>query len=124
MNNDGNIDWQEFVVMTISLQNKVEAKNSISSHSSRGKAKTLIGSAGSQSMYLQEEVSMLARVINQTLKNEEMLKDRLPMDPEDDDLFHACSDGLVLIYLFNKIKPNIIDIKKVYHGASNVFKTR
>lgn len=83
-----------------------------------------MGSAGSQSMYLQEEVSMLARVINQTLKNEEMLKDRLPMDPEDDDLFHACSDGLVLIYLFNKIKPNIIDIKKVYHGASNVFKTR
>ena len=75
-------------------------------------------------MYLQEEVSMLARVINQTLKEEEKLKDRLPMDPEDDDLFHVCSDGLVLIYFFNKIRPNMININKVYHGASNVFKTR
>ena len=90
---------------------------SISSNSSRGKAKTLVGLAGSQSMYLQEEVSMLARVINQTLKEEEKLKDRLPMDPEDDDLFHVCSDGLVLIYFFNKIRPNMININKVYHGA-------
>ena len=67
---------------------------------------------------------MLARVINQTLKNEEAVKDRLPMDPEDDDLFHVCSDGLVLIYLFNRIKPNIINMKHVYHGGSNIFKTR
>ena len=83
----------------------------------------MTGSAGSQSMYLQEEVSTIVRVINKTLKTEEALNDRLPMDPDDDDLFDACSDGLVLIYLINKIDPNMINMKQVHHGQ-NVFKIR
>ena len=89
----------------------------------RGAAATVLGKAGSQSLYLQEEVSTVARIINSALGSEEALSDRLPMDPEEDDLFDACSDGLVLIYLLNVIEPKMIDMRKVHHGQ-NVFKVR
>ena len=68
-------------------------------------------------------MSTFARTINKALKDEEALADRLPMDPDDDDLFDACSDGLVLIYLLKVIDPTLINMKQVHHGQ-NVFKIR
>jgi hypothetical protein len=45
------------------------------------------------------------------------LADRLPLDPESDELFfHAASDGLVLIKLINSIEPDRIDIRTVNRG--------
>ena len=66
---------------------------------------------------------MIARKINITLKDEEALGDRLPMDPNNDDLFNTCSDGLVLIYLLNVIGSDLVNMKQVHHGQ-NVFKVR
>ena len=68
-------------------------------------------------------MSTLARTINKTLKDEPALQERLPMNPHNDDLFNACSDGLVLIYLLNEIDPQLIDMKLVHHGH-NLFKVR
>ena len=100
-----------------------QKRKSVTFIKGRGAAATVLGKAGSQSLYLQEEVSTVARIINSALQSEQALSDRLPMDPEADDLFDACSDGLVLIYLLNVIEPKMIDMRKVHHGQ-NVFKIR
>ena len=89
-----------------------ESRKTSTSIKGRGSATTMLGlCAGSQSIYLQEEVSTFARMINKTLKDEQALSDRLPMDPDGDDLFDACSDGLVLIYLLNIIDPSMINMR-------------
>ena len=75
-----------------------------------GAASVIEGETGSQSTYLLEEVSTFARTINKTLKNEPALSERLPINPENDDLFNSCSDGIVLIYLLREIDPTLIDL--------------
>lgn len=60
------------------------------------------------------------------LKDEPALEDRLPMDPDEEDvLFDTCSDGLVLIYLLKAIDPTLIDLKNVNKGKNlNIFQVR
>ena len=68
------------------------------------------------------EVSTFARAINQILQKEVALRDRLPIDPSNDDLFDTFSDGLVLAYLVHAIDPKLIDMKKLSHSRKmNVF---
>ena len=64
-----------------------------------GAALAVPSETGSQSIYTVEEVSTFARIINEKLKDEATLSERLPMNPDNEDLFDTCSDGLVLIYL-------------------------
>ena len=78
-----------------------------------GAATRMTSESGSQSTYLHEEVGCFARAINKALKDEPSLKDRLPINPEGDDLFTALSDGMILIYLMRSIDPKLIDMSKV-----------
>ena len=42
-----------------------------------------------------------------------------------DDLFHACSDGMVLIHLINHIEKDSIDMRTVNTGSNiNIYKVR
>lgn len=53
------------------------------------------------------------------------MTERLPIDPTNDDLFHACSDGMVLIHLLNHIDKDSIDMRTVNKGNNlNVYKIR
>ena len=68
---------------------------------------------------------MFARKINKTLAEDEELSDRLPVDPDNDDIFHIMSDGLVLIKLINTIEPGRVDMRAVNKGKSlNIYKIR
>lgn len=59
------------------------------------------------------------------MKDDADLADRLPIDPDGDDLFHILSDGLVLIKLLNVIEPGRIDMRTVNKGKSlNIYKIR
>ena len=90
-----------------------------------GAGETVVGRSGGASIYLHEEVSVLARTFNHMLKHETALSDRLPMDDKNEDLFNTCSDGLVLIYLLRLIDPTLIDMNHVCFGDNlNVFKVR
>ena len=72
-----------------------------------------------------EEVGTVALVINNLLKDEPALADRLPMGTDKDDLFDTCSDGLVLIYLLREIDPTLIDLKLVNKRKNlNIFQVR
>ena len=77
---------------------------------------------GDFSPFMMAEISTFARMINQILKDEPALQDRLPIDPTNDDLFDTVSDGIVLAYLLNAIDPTLIDLKLLSHGGrTNVF---
>ena len=74
------------------------------------------------SRFMMAEVSTFARAINQILRKEPALRDRLPIDPTNDDLFDTFSDGLVLAYLLKAIDPTLIEMKKLSHSRKmNVF---
>jgi len=111
MNKNGVVEWAEFLhlMQYIKLSDK-KPKAEAFNLRGLGAAAAEIGEGGSQSTYLLEEVSALARFINNTLKDEPALAERLPMDPDNDDLFNTCSDGLVLIYLLNIIDPSLVDM--------------
>jgi len=53
------------------------------------------------------------------------VQDRLPINPENDDLFHACSDGMLLIHIINHIEKDAIDMRTVNKGGNlNIYKVR
>lgn len=76
-------------------------------------------------VYLDEEVSTFARSINKELADVEELKERLPMSPDNEDLFDCLSDGMVGLHLLNKIDPDRIDFRTVNCGNNlNIYKVR
>ena len=90
-----------------------------------GAAEVVAGHGHGRSIYLREEVSVLARVFNHMLKNETTIADRIPIDDQNDDLFNTFSDGIVLIHVLRTIDPNLIDMTKVCLGDNlNVFQVR
>jgi hypothetical protein len=91
---------------------------------SAGEGAKVEGATGHHT-YLLEERSVFSRTINKVLHDDEELKDRLPIDPDSDDLFHVLSDGIVLIKLLNVIEPGRIDMRTVNKGKSlNIYKVR
>ena len=111
------IDWIEFIQMMKHFKVAGQRRTSEQVNlKGLGTAQQFGGGGTSQSTYLLEEVSAIARKINHALKDEAALSDRPPIDPLNDDLFNACSDGLVLIYLLISIDPKLIDMKQVHHG--------
>jgi len=68
---------------------------------------------GAVHSFSQEERRSFADYINQLLANEPDLKDVLPLNPKNDDLFRVVSQGLLLIKLINATKANVINEKKV-----------
>ena len=76
-------------------------------------------------VYLDEEVSTFARCINNELKDVEEVKERLPIDPTNEDLFDALSDGILGLHLLNKIDPERVDMRTVNKGNNlNIYKIR
>ena len=118
-NSDGVVTWDEFLQMMqhIKLSGQKRKSEQIDLKG-LGPAEAEIGQGGSQSTYLREEVSVLTRLINNTLRHESAISERLPIDPDGDDLFDACADGLVLIYLLKQIDPALVNMKQVAHGAN------
>lgn len=51
------------------------------------------------STYSLEERSTFAKIINLILKDDEDCKDRLPMNPEDESLFHSFDNGILMCKL-------------------------
>jgi hypothetical protein len=49
--------------------------------------------------YSLEERRSFAEYINQLLKDDPDLRDVLPLNPNSDDLFTICSQGLLLVYV-------------------------
>ena len=116
------IEWNEFVQIVQKIKLKDQRRKSKAIDLKGLGAAEVVEGQGGGSIYLREEVSVLARVFNNLLKNEAALVDRIPIDDSNDDLFNTCSDGLVLIYTLKIIDPTLIDMRKVCQGDNlNVF---
>ena len=122
-NHDAKIDFHEFLEMWSGLRSD-RANFGDAKDTKQGAAAQVDGAVGSHT-YLLEERSSFSRAINHTLKDDELLKDRLPMNPDSDDLFHVMSDGLVLIKLGNYLSPDLVDMRTVNLGNNlSIFKVR
>lgn len=124
-NNDSVIDWLEFLDMFQSIKKGDTSNFGEALEHSKGAAAQVTGAVGSTHTYLIEERSVFSRMINKELKDDELLKDRLPMNVDSEDLFHIMSDGLVLIRLLNRIEKDLIDMRTVNKGSNlNIYKIR
>ena len=123
---DGTVSWQDYleIVKEVQLQGQ-KRKSAAVDIKGVGFGEMVHGEGGSGSVYLREEVSVLTRWINISLAKEPTMASRIPINPDNDDLFNTCSDGLVLINLLRLIDPNLIDMSKVCEGENlNVFQVR
>lgn len=64
-----------------------------------------------------------SKVINELLEGDELCAERLPIDPETDDLFTACDDGIIFCKLVNKIQPDTVN-ERVLKKANNIFEVK
>ena len=109
----GGIEWDDFLGFIHDIeQEQRRAQRQAQKEDSLFKVQT--GQGEAETPFLAEEVSSFTRLINKELADVEELKDRLPIDPgKGSDLFNALSDGIIVIYLLNRIKPGRIDMKLV-----------
>jgi hypothetical protein len=60
-----------------------------------------------------EERICFAKIINELLSSDEDVKDIIPINPENDDLFHSMEDGIIMCKLINESAENTIDFRAV-----------
>jgi plastin-1 len=83
--------------------------------------------SGAKHSYSDAEKVAFTEHINRVLKDDERLRDRLPLDSQSDALFTAVSDGILLCKLINKAVPDTVDERalnmkdklNVYHINEN-----
>lgn len=123
-NNDSTIDWEEFLTMMQGVFSKAQKSFGSATQTAAGAGAKVQGFFGSHT-YLLEERSVFSRTINKLFKDDPDLADRLPIDPDSDDLFHVMSDGLVLIKLLNQVEEGRVDMRTVNKGSNlSIFKIR
>lgn len=124
-NSDGVIEWIEFLDMMQLVKKSGQSTFGAALATNAGAAAQVVSASGGHHNYLREEVSVIARAINRSCKADELVTERLPIDPENDDLFHACSDGMILIHMINHIEKDSIDMRTVNKGSTlNIYKVR
>ena len=126
--NSGFIEWVEFLDMmqTIKVRGKKSGlDNIVKEIKGVGGGHAQTSASGAMSVYLDEEVDTFARCINKELADVEEVKERLPIDPTGDELFDACSDGILGLHLMNKVDPDRIDMRTVNKGTTlNIYQVR
>lgn len=72
-----------------------------------------VGESGFTHSYLVEERICFTNLANHILKDDEEVKEIVPINPESDDLFHSLEDGIILCKLINAAADNTIDMRAV-----------
>lgn len=76
-------------------------------------------------IFLHEEVKVITRLFNKVLAKDEYVKDRVPMGVDAEELFHAMSDGMMLIRILASIDKESVDMRAVNKGEQlSIFKVR
>lgn len=110
LNKDGWISWSEFVNFMVKFKGGDDAsKFGIVS----GSKASVENAQGGKHTYSLEERSTFAKLINTYFANDPDLADRLPMNTNDETLFHACDNGVLLCKMLQKIDPNSIDSRAI-----------
>lgn len=110
-NNDSVIQWNEFLEMFKAL--KVSNKDLFSQvlTTKAGEVSQQVSEHGFTHSYLVEERICFAKLANEFLNSDDDVKGIIPLNPENDDLFHAMENGFVLSKLCNIAVENTIDFR-------------
>jgi len=68
---------------------------------------------GGKHSYSLEERSTFAKMINLIMRKDEDVADRIPMNAEDENLFHVFDNGILLCKLVMSIDPECIDTRTI-----------
>ncbi|KJE88506.1 fimbrin [Capsaspora owczarzaki ATCC 30864] len=125
--NNGTVEFNEFLVMMADLKGakqpgfatvvkKVEAVNRLGGRSDAS-------AAGTTHSYSDEEKVAFVDWINHVLGSDADLKSRLPLNENDDSLFKAVGDGILLCKLVNSAVKETIDERAINKTKLSVYKT-
>ncbi|CAD5120679.1 DgyrCDS9242 [Dimorphilus gyrociliatus] len=120
---DGKIDFMEFQ----QLYGDVKAKYDIGHTYKKNVAKatnvvthggtSMASSVGTTHTVKIEEQMAFSKWINSNLASDGDCRNILPLNAEGNDLYHKCSDGILLCKLINKAQPGTIDERVMNKGA-------
>ncbi|XP_043926956.1 plastin-1 isoform X2 [Protopterus annectens] len=113
-NKDGKISFEEFVSVIQELKSNDISKMFRKAINKRMGITAIggtseISSEGTQHSYSDEEKVAFVNWINKSLENDPDCKHVIPMNPEDDSLFKAVRDGILLCKMINLSEPDTID---------------
>merc|ERR1711935_360066 len=108
-NKDGVLQWVEFVAMMVGMKEKSGDKFGNIVEGKFGAVAEIENVHGGKHSYSIEERTTFAKMINNVLKEDEDCKDKIPMNFEDDTLFHIFDNGLALCKLVMAINPDCLD---------------
>jgi len=124
-NNDGVISWKEFVDMMVAMKGTDDGKFGAIIEGKDGAMAQITGEHGGTHTYSIEEKITFGKMINLLLKDDEDCKDRLPLNTEDDSLFHVFDNGILLCKLLLQIDSGCIDERALDRMANmNVYQVK
>lgn len=112
-NKDGVLQWNEFVDMMVGMKDTDDGKFGTIVEGAGGAMAQIMGADGSMSSYSLEERATFARVINQLLSEDPDCQDRIPMNPDDESLFHIFDNGVAMCKILICIDPDCIDARAI-----------
>ena len=111
---DGFLQWTEFIDMMIKMKGTDDGRFGAIVESKDGKAMAVMTTEGGGThAYSIEERSTFGKLINKLCGEDEDLKEFLPMNTEDDTLFHSFTNGILLCKLIQKIDKDAIDDRAI-----------
>lgn len=123
---DGFLQWNEFVDMMIKMKGADDGRFGSIVESKDGKALAVTESAtGGKHTYSIEERTTFAKLINHLCGEDEDLKEVMPINTEDDSLFHSFANGILVCKIVKEIDGDAIDDRAINKKANmNVYQCK
>eukprot|EP01083_Nonionella_stella_P267022 902517_1 len=112
-NNDGNIDFNEFMAALWMVQSKGDASGFATMVKKQVELIAIKTASGGVKSYSQDEVTAFANHLNYCLGDDPKLKYLMPINPNNLDLMRKCADGCLIARFINMIEPDTIDWRAV-----------
>lgn len=124
VNNDGKLSMNEFKALYAKIKREKDAGVSFKKNISTRKGVQAIGGASEGVTHTVKDTERFAFAdwINRNLGDDPECKDKLPINPESDDLYAKVKDGILLCKLINKSVPDTIDERTINKTKLDVYR--
>jgi len=118
----GQIEFGEFLtIMKGLVSGKDNSKFGQSAMKVNKGIQKVVTASGGAHTFSEEEKAAFVDYINSGLEKNELMKGRLPINPDNNDIFTACKDGILLCCLINDAVPETIDTRVINKNCKNTF---
>lgn len=119
LDSNGQLDFHEYLKMCMEISENHKAFGKQSSKIDEH-MKIENESSGAFSTFSKEEKRTFTKLFNSTLKNDPFVGERFPIDANNEDIWYAMQDGMVLISLVNVIQKDTVDMRVVNFGKEGL----